>query len=200
MKSLDKIGKKYKTDKSSRHHNYLIWYEKYFSKLRGSNVDFFEIGISHGNSAKMWIEYFTNGNMVFMDIFKGDHYESNAGSVRRVKVDLKSLGATIVHGSQYSSVDLDKSISASDGGFDIVIDDASHVSEHQQFSMSYLYPHMKPGSIYCIEDLQCKRKNSTEKTVDVIKRFIKTGTFSSDVMSSDEEKYIINNTISFYCG
>ena len=37
--------------------------------------------------------------------------------------------------------------------FDIIIDDGSHRADHQQISLEVLFPHLKPGGLYFIEDL-----------------------------------------------
>lgn len=39
------------------------------------------------------------------------------------------------------------------GPFDIVIDDGSHICEHQVTSFQELYPHVKDNGIYAVEDL-----------------------------------------------
>ena len=43
--------------------------------------------------------------------------------------------------------------SYSGGEFDVIIDDGSHRPMHQQISLVSLYPHLKPGGQYIIEDL-----------------------------------------------
>lgn len=56
-------------------------------------------------------------------------------------------------GNQYSGADLDRVVAESGGTpFDLIIDDASHVNEHQRFSLLHLFPHMAPGGVYVIED------------------------------------------------
>ena len=40
------------------------------------------------------------------------------------------------------------------GPFDIVIDDGSHVNRHVHHSFRTLWPHLAPGGLYVVEDLQ----------------------------------------------
>jgi hypothetical protein len=40
------------------------------------------------------------------------------------------------------------------GGFDIIIDDGSHISEHVVKSFQVLFPRLRPNGIYAVEDLQ----------------------------------------------
>jgi hypothetical protein len=42
----------------------------------------------------------------------------------------------------------------SGGNFDVVIDDGSHVPEHQLISFESLWPAVKPGGLYIVEDLE----------------------------------------------
>jgi hypothetical protein len=39
------------------------------------------------------------------------------------------------------------------GPFDVIIDDASHASRHQQIALDVLFSFVKPGGLYIIEDL-----------------------------------------------
>jgi len=38
--------------------HYFEIYERYFSRFRGKKVNILEIGISHGGSIQMWLDYF----------------------------------------------------------------------------------------------------------------------------------------------
>ena len=46
----------------------------------------------------------------------------------------------------------------SGGQFDVIIDDASHVSRLQQFAFFKLWPEVKKGGIYVIEDINFSRQ------------------------------------------
>ena len=39
-------------------HHYIPLYDRYFSRFRGTNVRFLEIGVSEGGSLQMWRKYF----------------------------------------------------------------------------------------------------------------------------------------------
>ena len=52
---------------------------------------------------------------------------------------------------------------------DIIVDDASHASHHQQFGFLELFPRLKSGGLYIIEDLRWQ-PNMMERD-----RFTKTG-------------------------
>ena len=57
-------------------------------------------------------------------------------------------------GDQGNKEDLLKIVRASSKqGFDIIIDDGSHMNHHQIFSFTHLIPYLIPGGFYVIEDI-----------------------------------------------
>ena len=72
---------------------------------------------------------------------------------------------------QLASFNSNRLIEKYGGDFDIIIDDCGHLSDQQQFSMAYLFPFLKPGGIYIIEDLNApyvKRCFGKRKTCVII--------------------------------
>ncbi len=69
--TLNDLGLKYGTDKSSVKHDYLKNYEKYFSDLRNQKIIFLEIEFAGGHSARMWNEYFNKAELYFIDVNNG---------------------------------------------------------------------------------------------------------------------------------
>ncbi|MEM7470919.1 MAG: hypothetical protein AAF340_06150 [Pseudomonadota bacterium] len=64
---------------------------------------------------------------------------------------------------------------------DLVLDDASHLSHHQQHAFVELFPKLKPGGIYLIEDLRFQPKtretSGYPKTARLFQNFLRSGTF-----------------------
>ena len=84
--------------------------------------------------------------------------------------------------------------------FDIIIDDGAHLSKEHQTSLGVLFPLVKSGGFYVIEDLATMYQWESEakydkNTLNLIKEFIKNKTFNSEYMTDDEIKYLINNTL-----
>jgi len=134
MGLLNDIGLKYNTDKSSLFHNYLDFYQE---QLPDQSFDgrLLEIGIMDGNSMRMWREYYSEAEIVGIDIMPKDHLKIDG-------VILLQLNATDVE----AMADL--------GYFDIVIDDGSHMSLEQQQSFLWFYYHqLRKNGFYVIEDL-----------------------------------------------
>jgi hypothetical protein len=134
--TLDELAKKHQTDKSSLAHGYCDIYERYFGHLRDAKVNVLEIGTQFNLSIKMWAEYFHQGEIFGVDI-----------------VPTLPLDNSHVHLFQG-----DASHSAFWNGFargvtfDICIDDASHKEFDQMVAFHSLWPRVKPGGWYCIED------------------------------------------------
>lgn len=123
-------------------HHYLPLYDRYFSKFRGGEVRFLEIGVSKGGSIQMWRKYFGNSAIIYgIDINpECAKYNGDAGQIRiGSQDDYKFL----------------KSVIDEMGGIDIVLDDGSHQMAHIRSTLLKLFPHLSEGGLYMIEDLHC---------------------------------------------
>lgn len=127
------------TDKKES--NYLARYEEYFHNLIDEEISLFELGIFNGDSLLMWRDYFARGTIVGIDV---EHVQLN-DSTGRIHV---------YQGLQQDNGLLDRiRKETAEDGFDIIIDDASHIGELTSLSFWYLFNnHLKPGGIYVIED------------------------------------------------
>ncbi len=142
--TLDELAIKYGTDKSSLHHNYTPLYEKYFGELRYKSINFLELGWggyedpnAGGESARMWREYFSKASITVLDI----HEKNN---------NIK--GVNFLQGNQESTL-IAKALLEEHGKFDIIIDDASHISSLTIQSFHNFFNTLAIGGMYVIEDL-----------------------------------------------
>lgn len=145
MKSLNDIGKKYGTDKCDRHHcfkgkTYLDVYEMYLQHLRQQPINLLEIGVRAGPSLRMWKEFFPNANIYGLD----NNPTCKQHEEDRIKITI---------GSQVDETVLKSLVDESDG-FDVVLDDGSHINSLTIKSAKYLLPHVKSNGFYIIEDLK----------------------------------------------
>jgi hypothetical protein len=138
MSALNDIAKLYGTDKSSDHHNYCEKYEKYLPFNRYDVLKILEIGVLHGQSLKMWKDYFYRSIIVGIDIvpsckiYEEDRIKIEVGS----QTDGNFLGAVCqLHGP-----------------FDMMIDDGSHMNSHVIYSFEELFKRLRPGGVYVVED------------------------------------------------
>jgi len=120
--------------------HYLEIYDRHFAQYRNTSVKMLEIGVFKGGSLDMWREYFGRSATVFgIDIDpKCIDYATEPNQVRI--------------GSQDDPEFL-KNVVLEMGIPDIVLDDGSHLGRHQRKSFEILFPLLKPGALYVIEDL-----------------------------------------------
>lgn len=143
--NLTTLGKLCGTDKIGLH-NYIRHYSAHFKKYKRKKIKLLEIGVGGyddpvfgGHSLRMWKKYFTKGKIFSIDI-----YDKSALQERRIK---------IFKGSQVDEEFLNKVIKHT-GELDIIIDDGSHMNEHIITTFKLLFPKLKDGGLYVIEDLQ----------------------------------------------
>lgn len=133
---LNDLAVKYNTDKRRNKHGYVDTYIRHFEGLTIESL--LEIGVYHGGSHKMWADYFPSAKIYGVDIeLQSKRYESN-----RIQIDILDQGDKTAL-SEYA---------VKNGGWDIVIDDGSHMCSHQIDSFKSLWKHLKYGGYYVIED------------------------------------------------
>jgi hypothetical protein len=118
-------------------HGYIDGYSNLFEKYRNLPITLLEIGVAAGHSVRMWREYFPKAKIIGIDI--------------RQPI-LSMTGIQFFLCDQSNSEQLNaafKNILP-----DIIIDDGSHVIDHQLFSIKHLFPKLKNKGLYVIEDMQ----------------------------------------------
>jgi hypothetical protein len=141
MKTLKEIYQNYKTpegdgDKGTAH-SYLEIYEQIFNSRR-ENISLLEIGVSKGYSLMLWKDFFINSKIIGLDI--------NLSSLI-----FKPDGFEVYETDATDKIKLDNILK--DEKFDFIIDDGSHLLEHQIASFNILFPRLKEQGIYFIEDI-----------------------------------------------
>jgi hypothetical protein len=133
------------SDKYKRHH-YERYYEKWLPDFRHKpKMKILEIGAEAGKSLKVWSDYFSHPEKVL-----GLAYGTATEGVEERSSKLKAV--SVYRGDQSKKETMDYLISQ--GPWDIIIDDGSHVPAHMIFSLFSLWNSIKPGGLYIIEDLE----------------------------------------------
>jgi len=135
MKILLEIGEIQDTDKVC--HAYLPHYDKRFQERRLDPVSILEIGVMDGASLRTWKDYFLSGLVYGIDIIDKNHLEED-----RIQC---------FTGDQAKEKFLRK-VLAEVGDLDFVVDDGGHYGTQHVASFMVLWPAIKPGGWYCIED------------------------------------------------
>jgi hypothetical protein len=138
-KTLAQIAAQYDTDKT--HSGYIGPYERHVGHLRDLPIKLLELGVFRGGSLLMWQEFFAKGLIVGVDLGVNPFQEMP----ERIR---------FYQGAQDDSSFLDRSSQqCAPEGFDIIIDDASHIGTLTRRTFQSLFmKHLKPGGFYVIED------------------------------------------------
>ena len=142
---LGALAVRYGSDKWGQTHWFTQHYERHFAPLREEPLKLLEIGVggyndpeSGGGSLKMWRRYFPRASVYGLDYFD--------------KSRVSGPRLTVLRGDQNDPAQL-AALAKEHGPFDIVIDDGSHINEHVLTSFHALFPHVRTGGFYVIEDL-----------------------------------------------
>jgi len=129
----------YETDKGDY---YLRDYDQKFANLRESPVALLEIGVHRGGSLHMWRDYFPQGTIAGFDLNPPAGFSDESGRIHIYQCDQANAPALRAAAT-----------AASPAGFDIIIDDASHMGAPTAITFqSLFYDHLRPGGFYAIED------------------------------------------------
>lgn len=142
---LNKLATIWGTDKWNSHW-YTQHFQHHFANLRHKSINLLEIGVGGyedpnlgGNSLFMWKSFFSRAK-----IFSFDIYDKRGLEQSRIK---------IWQGSQIDPEFL-QTIVKEAGGFDIIVDDGSHLNEHVIKSFEILFPLLNDNGWYVVEDMQ----------------------------------------------
>jgi len=116
-------------------------YESFFAPLVGKGIKLLELGVDKGASVCFWRDYFEDATIVGLDC-------------KPVDIDDPTGRIHVYRGYQQDTDLLDRiAREQAPDGFDVVIDDCSHIGRLARISFWHLFQnHLKPGGIYAIED------------------------------------------------
>lgn len=153
---LTELANRFGSDKGTTvgaKHAYTLLYTLLFEGFRERPVRLLELGLARGGpevgrnpnrlvpnvpSIQMWLDYFRDVHVTGFDISDFSQFVTE-----RFKFVRGDLGAT---------EDLAK-LKEDGDTFDIIVDDGSHASYHQMLAFQELFPCVRKGGFYIIEDL-----------------------------------------------
>lgn len=99
-----------------------------------------------GASYYTWLEYLPKVELYFIE------FDAKCAN----KYHDRTANAHVFAGDQADAGFLERfaADTTADGLFDLVVDDGGHTMEQQMISLEHLWPIVKPGGLYVIEDLQ----------------------------------------------
>ncbi|MGA7274857.1 MAG: hypothetical protein WBX14_08440 [Candidatus Udaeobacter sp.] len=129
----------YDTDKIA--HHYFEIYDPILAPWVDKELKLVEIGVHKGGSLQLWRDYFPRATIVGIDLKLPENFIPG----ERIQV---------FEGSQSDEQFLSEVANrTAPEGFDIIIDDASHIGELSRRTFWHLFDrHLKPGGLYALED------------------------------------------------
>jgi cyclopropane fatty-acyl-phospholipid synthase-like methyltransferase len=146
--TLEQLAVHYNTDKAKFCHNYCEVYDTLFRSFKNEVKNVLEIGTSEGASLRMFRDYFVNANIHGIDIV--DFNEETSGKLGERVFAHKC--------DQTSKEQLLALMDKLNVKFDIIVDDGSHDMNDIKISLDVLFPFLKEGGLYLIEDLEHPRR------------------------------------------
>jgi len=144
------FGKPEKADRATSQHNYHKAYATLFHDKREEINNVLEVGIWAGLGLLCWTHYFPNATVEGIDWkFKWERkikrlgYDSNRDRIHLNWCDTSCAEEVQEHfdRSRYSNY------------FDAIFDDGNHFGSVQKATLINLWPMLKPGGIYIVEDI-----------------------------------------------
>lgn len=168
----DKVGNpKGRNDRHS--HNYQLMYWPYLSKLitrkqclqeqsslSTTPLRFLEIGlgcnpqrVGVGGSALAWHALFQQLQHPPVELYV---FEYDQGCARQWEQENPGIVTKLFTGDASSQQDLKRAmLESGNRPFDVIIDDGSHINDHQVMGIEYLFQDwIAPGGLYIIEDIE----------------------------------------------
>ncbi len=180
--NLSDLADRYGSDKGSAKHRYTELYQMLFLPHRDRAISFLEMGLQIGGpehgvtperattdlpSVRMWLDYFPKARIHGLDVSDFSWFRHDRFCFHRCDMDRRENIARTA---------------AAMPAFDIILDDASHASHHQQNAFLELFPRLKPGGLYIIEDLRWQPEAyetaGITKTADLLRGFSVNRSFS----------------------
>ena len=149
MPTLLDLYKKYDCDKGTtgKHpHHYHTVYEKAFEPVREEPIKILEVGVWWGTSFSAHLDYFPNAELYGVDIFtrvaQKDVKADKDDRVHLLKADSTKASVTDAVRKKWGDIE-----------FDFIIDDGLHTPDANRLTFKHLYPLLKEGGTFFIEDV-----------------------------------------------
>ncbi len=169
LKRYESVDTSYGTDKNTSH-SYGDTYNTLFKPYRDTASSILEIGFDGGHSLLAYYEYFNNANIYGIDI------RDNC------RVPIHSVDRFHLH---FGDATLPENVNVFNTKFDIIIEDASHLPEHQIQHFKDFSPLVKSGGLYIIEDVY---EGFYKNICDTLKPIAEQNKFTMEVIDLRHKK------------
>jgi hypothetical protein len=189
--NLTDLADRFGSDKGSSKHRYSELYQMLFLPYRTRAIRFLEMGLMIGGpehgaskdrettdapSIRMWLEYFPKAKIYGLDVSDFSWFQDPRFTFLSCDMDAR------------------ENLRAAAGALpalDIIIDDASHASHHQQNGFLELFPKLASGGLYIVEDLRWQpdayERPGITKTAPLFRGFSEHGVFKHSDPATEAE-------------
>ncbi|MCY4180846.1 MAG: hypothetical protein OXD48_11355 [Litoreibacter sp.] len=173
--NLTDIADELGLDQGSQKHRFTELYQLLFLPMRARKLHMILLGLGQEQDAEagisptlpMWLRYLPKAQITAID-------ERNFASVNDPRI--------ATHLCDFETHEVIEHLAQKLEPADIILDDASHLSHHQQHGFLALFPKLKSGGIYVIEDLRFQPKaretSRYPKTAHLFQTFLREGSFA----------------------
>lgn len=140
----------YQTDKGWCH-SYIEYYDELFGHLQHEPITFVEIGMEFGQSALLWSDFFTEADILMLDLVPHCPPELRSRLIARENLTIMDDN---MNAAKFEIFGMIQGWLGKDRKIDILIDDGSHLVDHQAFTIEHWIDWVNPGGLIVIEDIQ----------------------------------------------
>lgn len=168
----------YNMNNNLHKHPYSAIYNLLFSPIRNNPIKLGEVGILDNMSMICWRNYFPNAVLYGYEWFDSrlqKAIDDNLPNVEYVKMNVESEQS------------IKAALSSSEGKFDILIDDSTHIFEHQIKLINVGHKYVKSGGYMIVEDIFLQfDENNYKNALDHLKDEFSFATF---IIAEHEKKH-----------
>lgn len=170
-------------------HGFSKFYERHLTKFKKKKIKILEIGSLQGASAAAFVKYFPHAEIYCIDInLRNFKYSSDKINVFGMNSSNSKMMKSFLSKIQFDQFNK---------GFDIIIDDGSHILSDQLKALNFFYKNLSRGGFYIIEDYKFpnyyKHLNDVDDLTisEVISNIQNKKTFNSTIINKEVVEYIL---------
>ena len=187
-------GSSFKVEKGKKiiSHNYSLFYEKFFKKLKNEKMRLLEIGSHEGKGLAAFYFFLPNTKFLGANI-NPFQMRYSSKRIEEVYIDVSSKKIVENFESHFTEE------------FDIIIDDASHNLRDILITLPIMFRKLKKGGYYVIEDINqfdvFKNLNPTSEVLTplmILKNMSENKRFHSNFISEADINYLKENIKNYF--
>ena len=168
-------------------HLYNLFYEKFLNKKKESVFNILELGTFKGNATASFFYFFPNAVIDTCDLYP-DLLRYKSNRINNFKIDTSS------------KKEIDEKLISQKKKYELIVEDAGHYFKDQIISLFMLFPKLKKGGIFVIEeldfpdtrdDMNILKEKPTLK--DILNSINKREDFTSSYVGQSEKRYFLEN-------